>query len=155
MLRRHAQVQEVAVRGCIGRVVQVCEVIACGDAHPWVAGSLAALVALAAREAEGAVDGPVVELGEARGTAGEVVGSVGRQQAVGAVIVRPPKPMEGSGGQRALVLHREFLLYQVGKGLPGDVKGVKAQVIVLLLLGGGAKAEGCLPICGGGHWYCV
>lgn len=56
------------------------EVIPCRDAHPGVSSSgllLTGLAVLAAGEAEGAVDGSVVELGEARQAAGEVVGGGG------------------------------------------------------------------------------
>lgn len=56
------------------------EVIPCGDAHPGVSSSgllLTRLAVLAAGETEGAVDGSVVELGEARQAGGEVVGGGG------------------------------------------------------------------------------
>lgn len=46
----------------------MCEVISCGDAHPGVSGSwllLTGLAVLTAGKTEGAVDGSVVELGEA------------------------------------------------------------------------------------------
>lgn len=115
---------------------------------------LTGLAVLTAREAEGAVDGSVVELGEARRATGEVVRGVGAEvggQQAGAV-VRPV--VEGPWGQGALVLHRQLLLYQVSQGLAGDVEGIEAQVVVLLF-GGGAEAEGRLPVCGGRHWYCV
>lgn len=58
----------------------MCEVIPCRDAHPGVSGSwllLTGLAVLTAGETEGAVDGSVVELGEPRQAAGEVVRSTG------------------------------------------------------------------------------
>lgn len=58
----------------------MCEVISCGDAHPGVSGGwllLTGLAVLTAGETEGAVDGSVVELGEAWQTTGEVVRGAG------------------------------------------------------------------------------
>lgn len=65
----------------------MCEVIPCGDAHPWMSGGwgllLTGLAVVTAGETEGAVDGSVVELVDARQAAGEVVGcaGIGRRQA--------------------------------------------------------------------------
>lgn len=68
------------------------EVIPCWYAHPGVSSRglllLTGLAVLTARETEGAVDGSVVELGEARQAAREVVGGGrvgigGRQAAKG------------------------------------------------------------------------
>lgn len=135
----------------------MCEVISCGDAHPGVSGGwllLTGLAVLTAGETEGAVDGSVVELGEAWEAAGEVVRGggvrVGRQQA-GTVAASQG---EGPWGRGALILHRQLLLYQVGQGLPGDVERIEAQIVVLLFAGR-AEAEGRLPVCGRRHWYCV
>lgn len=85
----------------------MCEVIACGDAHPGVSGGwllLTGLTVLTAGETVGAVDGSVVELGKARWAAGEMVGGAGvRGQQAWAMVV-PVR--QGPGGQRALILHR-------------------------------------------------
>ena len=106
----------------------MCEVTARGgQAHPGMADWLAAL---AAREAEGAIDGSVMELREALGCTGEV-GGVGGEKA-GSVVVGP-WVVESPRGQRALVLHRHFLLDQISQGFAGHVERVEAQVIVLLL----------------------
>lgn len=138
-------------------MVQVCEVISCGDAHPRVSGGrlllLTGLAVLAAGETEGAVDGSVVELGEAWQAAGEVVrggARVGERQA--RTVIAPLG--EGARGRGALILNRQLLLDQVGQGLAGDVERVEAQVVVLLFTGR-AEAERRLPVCGGRHWYCV
>lgn len=58
----------------------MCEVISCGDAHPGVSGGwllLTGLAVLTARETERAVDGSVMELGEAWKATGEVVRGAG------------------------------------------------------------------------------
>lgn len=131
----------------------MCEVISCGDAHPGVSGGwllLTGLAVLTAGKTEGAVDGSVVELGEAWQATGEMVRGagvrVGGQQAA---------PLgERPWGRGTLILHRQLLLYQVGQGLAGDVERIEAQ-IVILLLAGRAETKGCLPVCGRRHWYCV
>ena len=153
----------------------MCEVIACGGEarHPGVPGGrlgLAGLAALAPGEAEGAVDGSVVELGEARRAHGEVVEGRGGRGGGGGVVlgevvvvvvvveVRGQQAVavgQEARGEGARVLDRQLLLDEVGQGLAGDVEGVEAQVVVLLLLGGGAEAEGRLPVRGGGHRYRV
>lgn len=133
----------------------MCEVISCGDAHPGVSGGwllllLTGLAVLTAGKTERAVDGSVVELGEAWQAAGEVVRAdgvrVGGQQ-VASLAERPR-------GRGTLVLHWQLLLYQVSQGLAGDVERVEAQ-IVILLFAGWAEAKGRLPVCGRRHWYCV
>lgn len=135
-------------------MVQVCEVISCGDAHPGVSGGqllLAVLAVLTAGETEGAEDGSVVELGEARQAAGEVVRGVrvhGGQAVTVSAVGEEPR------GQGALILHRQLLLDQVGQGFTSDVERIEAQVVVLLFAGR-AEAKGRLPVCGGRHWYCV
>lgn len=106
----------------------------------------------------------VLGLGEVVGEArvgGEVVGgreaprgakaSFGGQRGEGEAVVEGAG-VEGARRQGAgeAVLHRQLLLDEVGQGLAGDVEGVEAQVVVLLLLGG-AEAEGRLPVRGGGH----
>lgn len=137
-------------------MVQVCEVISCGDAHPGVSGGwllLTGLAILTAGETEGAVDGSVVELGEAWRAAGEVVrGGTWVEGWQARTMIVPL--WEGPGGQGTLILHRQLLLYQVGQSLAGNVERIKAQVVVLLFAGR-AKAKGRLPVCGGRHWYCV
>lgn len=59
----------------------MCEGISCGDAHPWVSGGwrllLTGLAVVTTGETEGAVDGSVMELVDARQAAGEVVGCTG------------------------------------------------------------------------------
>lgn len=58
----------------------MCEVISCGDAHPGVSGGwllLTGLAVLTAGETERAVDGSVVELGEAWQATGEVMRGAG------------------------------------------------------------------------------
>lgn len=88
----------------------MCEVISCGDAHPRVSGGwllllLTGLAVVTARETEGAVDGSVVDLGEAWQAAGEVVGGAGvgvRRWQTWTVIAALA---EGSRGQGALILH--------------------------------------------------
>lgn len=58
----------------------MCEVISCGDAHPGVSGGrllLTGLIVMTAGETEGAVDGSVVELGEAWQATGEVMRGTG------------------------------------------------------------------------------
>lgn len=84
----------------------MCEVISCGDAHPGVSGGwllllLTGLAVLTAGKTEGAVDGSVVELGEAWQAAGEVVRAdgvrVGGQQA--ASLAERPR------GRGTLILH--------------------------------------------------
>lgn len=86
----------------------MCEVISCGDAHPGVSGGwllLTGLAVLTAGETEGAVDGSVVELGEARQATGEVVGGarvrVGERQAWTVVT----SVSKGPWGRGALILH--------------------------------------------------
>lgn len=134
----------------------MCEVIPCGDAHPGVSGGwlllLTGLAVLTAGETEGAVDGSVMELGEAWQAAGEVVRGAGvRGQQAGPVAA----PMsEWPWGRGALILHRQLLLYQVGQGFAGDVERIEAQIVVLLFAGR-AEAKGRLPVCGRRHWYCV
>lgn len=84
----------------------MCEVISCGDAHPGVSGGcllllLTGLAVLTTGKTEGAVDGSVVELGEAWQAAGEVVRAdgvgVGGQQA--ASLAERPR------GRGTLILH--------------------------------------------------
>lgn len=134
----------------------MCEVISCGDAHPGVSGGwlllLTGLAVLTAGETEGAVDGSVMELGEAGQAAGEVVRGAGvRGQQAGPVAA----PLsERPWGRGALILHRQLLLYQVSQGFAGDVERVEAQIVVLLFAGR-PEAKGCLPVCGRRHWYCV
>lgn len=100
----------------------MCEVISRGDAHPGMSGGwlllLTGLAVVTAGETEGAVDGSVVDLGETWQATGEVVrgAGVGGQQAT---LVERPR------GQRALILHRQLLLYQVGQRLAGDVERVE------------------------------
>lgn len=68
MLRGQIKVQEITVRDSTGWVVQVCEVVSCGDAHPGVSGGcllLTGLAVLTAGETKGIVDRSVVELGKA------------------------------------------------------------------------------------------
>ena len=136
----------------------MCEVISCRDAHPGVSGGwllLTGLAVLTAGETEGAVDGSVVELREARQAAGEVVGGAGvRVERGQAGSVVSPSVGEEPRGQGALILHRQLLLYQVGQRLTGDVEGIEAEVVVLLFAGR-AEAKGRLPVCGRRHWYCV
>lgn len=106
----------------------MCEVISCGDAHPGVSGGwllLTGLAVLTAGETEGAVDGSVVELGEAWQAAGEVVRGAGVGIGGQAETVVAPKG-EGTRGQGALILYRQLLLYQVGQGLTGDVERIEA-----------------------------
>lgn len=85
----------------------MCEVISCGDAHPGVSGGwlllLTGLAAVAAGETEGAVDGSVVELGEAWQAAGEVVrgARIGGWQA--GTMASPLR--EGPRRRGALILH--------------------------------------------------
>lgn len=112
----------------------MCEVISCGDAHPRVSGGwllLTGLAVVTAGETEGAEHGSVVELGEAWQATGKVVRRagvrIGRWQA-GTL-------REGPWRQGALILHGQFLLYQVSQSLPGDVKRIKTQVIILLFTG--------------------
>lgn len=134
----------------------MCEVISCGDAHPGVSGGwllLTGLAVLTAGETEGAVDGSVVELGEAWQAAGEVVRGSGVGVGWQAETMVAPKG-ERPGGQGALILHRQLLLYQVGQGLAGDVERIEAQIVVLLFAGR-AEAKSRLPVCGRRHWYCV
>lgn len=117
----------------------MCEVIPCGNAHPGVSGGwlllLTGLAVLTAGETEGAVDGSVVELGEAWQAAGEVVGAagirVGGQQA--GTVAAPLG--EGPWGKGTLILHGQLLLYQVCQGLAGDVERIEAQIVVLLFAG--------------------
>lgn len=133
MLRGQIKVQEITVRDSTGRVVQVCKVVSCGDAHPGVSGGhllLTGLAVLTVGETKGTVDGSVVELGEAWQAAGEMMrGACIRKW-------RQTAPLaKGSRGGGALVLHRQLLLYQVGQGFAGDVKRIEAQVVILLFAG--------------------
>lgn len=135
----------------------MCEVISCWDPHPGVSGGgvlLTGLAVLTAGETEGAVDGSVWELGKAWQAAGEVVRGTGicvvRWQTK--TMIAPLEERPWGGG--VLILHRQLFFYEVGKGFAGDVERIEAQVIVLLFAGR-AKAKGCLPVCGGRHWYCV
>lgn len=83
----------------------MCEAISCRDSHPGVSGSwllLTGLAVLTVCEIKGAVDGSMVELGEAWQAAGEVMRdarvSVGGRQAA---------PLgERAWGGGALILHR-------------------------------------------------
>lgn len=133
MLRGQIKVQEITVRDSTGRVVQVCEVVSCGDAHPGVSGGcllLTGLAVLTAGETEGIVDRSVVELGEAWQAAGEMMRGAGVRRR------RQATPLaERSRGGGALVLHRQLLLYQVSQGFASDVERIEAQVVILLFAG--------------------
>lgn len=91
----------------------MCEVISCGDAHPRVSGGwlllllllLTSLAVVTARETEGAVDGSVVDLGEAWQAAGEVVGGAGIGVRRWQTWTVTAALAEGSRGQGALILH--------------------------------------------------
>lgn len=112
----------------------MCEVISCGDAHPGVSGGwllLTGLAVLTAGKTEGAVNGSVVELGEAWQATGEVVRSTG----VGVRGQQAATMGEWPRRQGALILHRQLLLYQVSQGLASDVKRVEAQIVILLFAG--------------------
>ncbi len=118
-----------------GRVVQVCEVIAGGKAHPGVA------CGHVLGQAEGVIEASVLEVRRALLAIGEA-GLVER----------------GVGREGGMLLDWQLFLYEVGQGLPCDVKWVEAEVIVLLLLlllGRRAKTEGRLPISGWRHWDSV
>lgn len=116
----------------------MCEVISCGDAHPGVSGGwllllLTGLAAVAAGEAEGAVDGSVVELGEAWQAAGKVVRGAGIGGWQAGTVASPLR--EGPRGQGALILDRQLFFYEVGQSFAGDVERVEAQVVILLFAG--------------------
>lgn len=58
----------------------------------------------------------------------------------------------GVGREGGMLLDWQLFLYEVSQSLPCDVKWVEAKIIVLLLLlGWGAKTKGCLPISWGRH----